>query len=251
MQLELSPLGNKGRFVLIPNPEFAYIPPEQLCLLLYSTRGPRRKLAALMFTDIVGYTELAAKEEESAFHLLTTQRELLKPIVEESGGHWVKEIGDGLLLTFPTVSNAVRCAIKIQRATKEIEGYSLRIGIHQGEIIEEGGDVIGDNVNVASRIEPFAAPGGIAISQKVQHDISSLPEFTTKYVGKPRLKGVKQEVKVYCITSQGLPETQISQVSAKLEQKPLTWLKWSLAAAVSTVAALYFLFPREKGVPSI
>jgi len=184
-----------------------------------------RKLAAIMFTDIVGYTALTARDEEKAFQLLNTQRELLKPIVEEFGGSWLKEIGDGLLLTFPTVSNAVRCAIKIQQATKDIEDYSLRIGIHEGEIIEEGGDVFGDDVNVASRIEPFAAPGGIAISHKVQQDISSLPEFTTKYIGKPKLKGVRQEVKVYRITSHGLPETKAAGVSAKLERKPVHWVK--------------------------
>ena len=184
-----------------------------------------RKLAAIMFTDIVGYTALTARDEEKAFQLLNTQRELLKPIVEEFGGAWLKEIGDGLLLTFPTVSNAVRCAIKIQQETKDIEDYSLRIGIHEGEIIEEGGDVFGDDVNVASRIEPFAAPGGIAISHKVQQDISSLPEFTTKYIGQPKLKGVRQEVKVYCITSHGLPEPKQAGVSAKLERKPVHWVR--------------------------
>ena len=184
-----------------------------------------RKLAAIMFTDIVGYTALTARDEEKAFQLLNTQRELLKPIVEKFGGSWLKEIGDGLLLTFPTVSNAVRCAIKIQQVTKEIEDYNLRIGIHEGEIIEEGGDVFGDDVNVASRIEPFAAPGGIAISQKVQQDISSLPEFTTKYIGQPKLKGVRQEVKVYRITSHGLPDTKAAGVSAKLERKPVSWVR--------------------------
>lgn len=184
-----------------------------------------RKLAAIMFTDIVGYTALTARDEEKAFQLLNYQRKLLKPIVEKYGGSWLKEIGDGLLLTFPIVSNAVRCAIKIQQVIKGIEVYNLRIGIHEGEIIEEGGDVFGDDVNVASRIEPFAAPGGIAISHKVQQDISSLPEFTTKYIGQPKLKGVKQEVKLHCITSHGLPETKAADVSAKLERKPIPWVK--------------------------
>ena len=184
-----------------------------------------RKLSAIMFTDIVGYTALTARDEEKAFRLLNYQRKLLKPIVEKFGGSWLKEIGDGLLLTFPIVSNAVRCAIKIQQVIKEIEAYNLRIGIHEGEIIEEGGDVFGDDVNIASRIEPFAAPGGVAISHKVQQDISSLPEFTTKYIGQPKLKGVKQEVKVHCITSHGLPETKAAGVSAKLERKPIPWDK--------------------------
>ncbi|MCH7574019.1 MAG: adenylate/guanylate cyclase domain-containing protein [Candidatus Marinimicrobia bacterium] len=181
-----------------------------------------RKLAAIVFTDIVGYTALSARDEEAAMQLLHTQREVLKPIVNEFGGSWLKEIGDGLLLTFPTASSAVRCAISMQQAAKEIKNYSIRIGIHEGEITEEGGDVFGDDVNVASRIEPFAAPGGVAISHKIEQDISSLPEFASKYIGEPKLQGVRQAVKVYCITSHGLPETQLSEVAAKLEapEKP-------------------------------
>jgi TolB-like protein len=79
--------------------------------------------------------------------------------------------------------------------------------------------VIGDDVNVASRIEPFSAVGGVAISDKIYRAISSNTEFETKYIGKPKLKGVSQEVKVYCITSHGLPETNVSKVSAKLEEE--------------------------------
>jgi len=178
-----------------------------------------RKLAAIMFTDIAGYTALSAKDSTKASELLTTQRDTLKPIVEKHGGSWMKEIGDGLLLIFDSATSAVECSIAIQESTKDIEDLNLRIGIHEGEVIKQDGDVIGDDVNVASRIEPFSAVGGVAISQKIQQAISSNTEFETKYVGKPKLKGVAQEVKVYCITSHGLPETNISQVSAKLENQ--------------------------------
>ena len=178
-----------------------------------------RKLAAIMFTDIVGYTALSAKDSTKSSELLKTQRELLKPIVEKHGGSWMKEMGDGLLLTFDSATSAVECSIAIQKSTKEIDGLNLRIGIHEGEVIKQDGDVLGDDVNVAARIEPFSAEGGVAISQKVQQAISSNKEFETKFIGTPKLKGVAQEVKVYCITSHGLPETDISKVSAKLEKE--------------------------------
>ena len=178
-----------------------------------------RKLAAIMFTDIAGYTALSAKDSTKASKLLKTQKDTLKPIVEKYGGSWMKEIGDGLLLTFDSATSAVECSIAIQETTKDLEDLNLRIGIHEGEVIKQDGDVIGDDVNVASRIEPFSAVGGVAISQKVQQAISSNQEFATKYIGKPKLKGVSQEVKVYCITSHGLPETDISKVSAKLEEE--------------------------------
>ena len=175
-----------------------------------------RKLAAIMFTDIAGYTALSAKDSTKASKLLTTQRHTLKPIVEKHGGSWMKEIGDGLLLTFDSATSAVECSIAIQESTKDIEDLNLRIGIHEGEVIKQDGDVIGDDVNVASRIEPFSAVGGVAISHKIEQAISSNQAFETKYIGKPKLKGVAQKVEVYCITSHGLPKTDISKISNNL-----------------------------------
>jgi len=178
-----------------------------------------RKLAAVVFTDIVGFTELSGKDEKTALALLDTQRDILRPIVDRFKGDWLKEMGDGLLLTFPTVSAAVECSIEIQTTIKNIENLNLRIGIHEGEITEKDGDVFGDDVNVASRIEPFSAPGGIAISGKVQQNISSLPEYKTAFLGQPNFKGVSQKVEVYCIVSHSLPKPQVDKINAKLDPK--------------------------------
>ena len=163
-----------------------------------------RKLAAIVFTDIVGFTKLSAENEPAALSLLEKQRDLLKPIVEEHGGSWLKEIGDGLLLLFDTSKDAVYCAIEIQSIVKEVEYLNLRIGIHQGEVQFQGNDVVGDDVNIAARIEPFVAEGGIALSGRVNASLARDPDFVTKFLGKPKLKGVGQDVKVYCITSHGL-----------------------------------------------
>jgi len=141
-----------------------------------------RKLAAIVFTDIVGYTKLSAENEPDALKLLETQRKLIKPIVEAHNGEWLKEIGDGLLLCFSTNHDAVNCSIDIQEKAKLVRNLRLRIGIHQGEVTLRDGDVLGDDVNVASRIESYSPIGGIAISGKVQQDISSLPEYKTKFI---------------------------------------------------------------------
>ncbi|GIS55299.1 hypothetical protein Ct9H90mP29_23410 [bacterium] len=175
----------------------------------------KRKLAAIVFTDIVGFTKLTAKDQTLASELLTKQRDPLKPIVEEHGGKWIKEMGDGLLLIFDTVTEAVEGCIKIQETTKSIDDLNLRIGIHQGEILMLENDVIGDDVNVAARIEPFSAPGGIAISGKVYDAIVREMHYQTKYIGKPKLKGWVKKVTVYCIISHGLPEPKLSDVSPK------------------------------------
>ena len=218
-----------------------------------------RKLAAIMFTDIAGYTALSAKDSTKASELLTTQRDTLKPIVEKHGGSWMKEIGDGLLLTFDSATSAVECSIAIQEATKDIEDLNLRIGIHEGEVIKQDGDVIGDDVNVASRIEPFSAVGGVAISHKIQQAISSNQEFETKYIGKPKLKGVAQKVEVYCITSHGLPETDVSKVSAKLEEES-NFNIFAITGGILTAIGIAFWiavgvfdvsFGGKKEVPSI
>lgn len=178
-----------------------------------------RKLAAIVFTDIVGFTQLSSDNEPAALKLLDTQRKLLKPIVKSFNGEWLKEIGDGLLLSFGTNLEAVKCAIEIQISIKEIDNLNLRIGIHQGEVVFRDNDVIGDDVNIASRIEPFSAVGGIAISDRVNASIERNPNYKTLFIGKPKLKGVGQKIEVYCIISHGLPKTQIKKISAKLEQK--------------------------------
>ena len=179
----------------------------------------KRRLAAIVFTDIVGFTDLSSKDEEGAYKLVVKQREILKPIVEKHEGEWLKEEGDGLLLSFPSSKQAVNCSIQMQAAVKNIEDLNLRIGIHQGDIIIEDKDVFGDDVNIASRIEPFATTGGIAVSQKIQQDLSSSPEFEFKFIDKPKLKGVQQEISVFCLISHGLPESKKSDVQAKVEPK--------------------------------
>jgi len=208
----------------------------------------KRKLAAIVFTDIVGFTELSSKNEPKALALLETQRQILKPLVKKYAGEWLKEMGDGLLLTFPTASAAVSCSIDIQKAVKDQKDLILRIGVHEGEITSTGEDIIGDDVNVASRIEPFSAPGGIAISGKIQQNISSLPEYKTKFIGQPNLKGVQQKVEVYCIISHGLPETDLKTVSAKLDTNRSSVFKkfiFPITGAIFTILGgiIWFLLP--------
>ena len=111
-----------------------------------------RRLAAIMFTDIVGYTSLMGKDEDKAFKILRKNREIHRPIIKKYRGELLKEMGDGILASFHTSSDAVRCAGEIQHAAKK-EELALRIGIHEGEVVFEGRDVLGDGVNVASRLE--------------------------------------------------------------------------------------------------
>ncbi|MBT5782710.1 tetratricopeptide repeat protein [Candidatus Marinimicrobia bacterium] len=211
---------------------------------------PIHKLAVIVFTDIVGFTKLTAEDQQKASDLLDLQRKEFLPLVKAFQGKWVKEVGDGLILTFDTVQKAVHCCIKIQEKAKEIDDLNLRIGIHLGEILEKENDIIGDDVNITARIEPFSATGGIAISNKINDALIRESQFKTKYLGKPKLKGVGQTVEVYCIISHGLPPTNLSKVSAKLEREN-KFLIPAISSFVVLLIAVYYLFFMKPNIESI
>ena len=165
-----------------------------------------KKLKAIVFTDIVDFTKLSADDEQKALEVIDRQRDLLKPIVLKHKGEWLKEIGDGLLFSFDSSLDAVNCSIKIQQALKDVDDFKIRIGIHQGDIFVKDGDVYGDDVNIASRVEGFAPVGGISLSDKVHKDISGVSDIKTSFIGHRKLKGVEQETKIRCITSNELPK---------------------------------------------
>ncbi len=160
-----------------------------------------RQLAAIMFTDIVGYTAMMGNDEQKAFELLRKNREIQKPIIEEFGGRWIKELGDGVLASFPLVSSAVYAAIKIQDACYNSKVFELRIGIHQGEVIFENDDIFGDAVNIASRLQALAPPSGIFVSHSVQRDLANKKDIRSEFVRTENLKNVKEPIQVYKIFS--------------------------------------------------
>ncbi len=156
-----------------------------------------RQLAAIMFTDIVGYTELMGSDEQKALRTLKANRELQKPVIEEFHGRWIKELGDGIMASFNTVSDSVNAAIKIQEGCKALGDFQLRIGIHLGEVIFENDDVFGDGVNIASRIQAVSSPGSIWVSEPVHHNISNKNGIDTRFVRQEILKNVKEPVRIY------------------------------------------------------
>ena len=170
---------------------------------------PRRKLAAIVFTDIVDYSSLANRDEKAALKLLKKQRRLLKPLVKQFEGEWLKEIGDGLLLSFDSSLSAVECALAIQAKVLGMEHLELRIGIHQGDVVREGNDILGDGVNIASRIEEYAPVGGVAVSGKIQQDLISQPQYEVRLLGEFVLEGLTQKAEIYtvAIAVEALPET--------------------------------------------
>ncbi len=163
-----------------------------------------RRLAAIMFTDLVGYTALAQENESLALQILSEQRQILRAAFGRYGGTEVKTIGDGFLVEFSSALDAARCAVAIQSALRERNAASasaksiqVRIGIHTGDVIHEGGDIQGDAVNVASRLEPLAEPGGVCISEPVYQLIRNKLESPVVSLGKVPLKNVELPMEVF------------------------------------------------------
>jgi adenylate cyclase len=173
-------------------------------------KSETRRLAAIMFTDLVGFTRLAQRDEDEALRLRKEHQALMRPLFAIHGGREVKTMGDGSLVEFPSAVESVRCAIEIQEVLARrnalpstSEGIVLRVGIHVGEVVEEEDDIVGDAVNVASRIEPLAEPGGICVSGSVFDQVRNKLRVPLEKVGARTLKNVEFPVDVYRVVLAG------------------------------------------------
>jgi len=169
----------------------------------------KRQLAAIMFTDIVGYTALMGKDSAKALEIVRISKEIQKPLVEKHNGKWLKEMGDGAMAQFSTALDAVNCSIEIQKSARAELDAKLRIGIHSGDITTEDDDVYGDGVNVASRLESIADPGGIYISESIEKAVQGQSDVQAKYLGEVKLKNVAYGVRTYALQGVGLPVPEV------------------------------------------
>ena len=164
-----------------------------------------RRLAAILAADVAGYSRLMGADEEGTLTRLKALRHnLVDPKIEIHRGRIVKTTGDGLLVEFASVVDALRCATEVQRGMVErntevppTERIALRIGINVGDIVVEAGDIYGDGVNVAARLEGLAEPGGICVSSRVQEDARGKLDLVFEDLGEQRLKNIAWPVKVY------------------------------------------------------
>ncbi len=165
-----------------------------------------------MFTDIVGYTALMGSDESKALEVLRISRDIHIKCIHQFKGHLIKEMGDGMLAQFDTAIDSVLCAVEIQKQAQQLIKEKIRIGLHLGDITFDHNDIFGDGVNIASRLQSVADPGGIYISESIQKSIRAETAVKTNYLGKIKLKNVDYLVNTYAIVEEGLPVPTASKI---------------------------------------
>src|SRR5260370_6600086 len=216
----------------------------------------QRKLAAIMFTDMVGYSALSQRDDKLALELLEEHRELLRKIFPEFNGAEIKTIGDAFLIEFSSALEAAQCAIEIQRTlakrnhdvTSE-RRIELKIGIHIGDVIHRDGDVYGDGVNIASRIEQLAGAGGICVSMDVERQIRNALHARFEKLAPTELKNISVAMDLFRIV---LPWEQRAKTALKNAERsvsgrsfPASRLAWLSAIVLVDAGVGWWVSPHE------
>jgi len=207
-----------------------------------SNPGEQRKLAAIMFTDMVGYSALSQRDSKVALELLEEHRAILRKLFPEFNGTEIKTIGDAFLVEFQSALEAAECSIAIQRALAKRNAdapshrqIQLRIGVHIGDVVHRDGDVYGDGVNIASRIEPLANPGGICMSMDVERQIRNALEARFEKLAPTELKNISVPMDLFRVV---LPwEAKSENRAQRTEERKSSAVPWQVIVLVLLLVA--------------
>ena len=211
----------------------------------------KRRLAAIMFSDIVGYDSLLKEDEKKAFDNRKKNQRIHRRLIKKFNGRWLKEMESGTLASFSSNIDAVMCSVSIQRACEELE-IPIRIGIHLGDVIFEKNDVLGDGVNIASRIQGLAESNDIVISERVYDDIKNKEGLDVQLLGEHTLKGVTKPTVIYKVSSSDENLLDFTIDTGELV-RPLSFGRSTLVAGIMIIAilafALYYFLPKIINPP--
>ena len=208
----------------------------------------QRKLSAIMFTDMVGYSAITQEDESLALELLEEHRQILRPLFPKYSGQEVETAGDSFFVEFSSALEAVKCAIEIQKALRdrnksmtEERQIKIRIGVHLGDVVHSGKNVLGDGVNIAARIEPFAQTCGICVSQDVARQIQNKIDYPLKKIEKKQLKNIRLPVDIYAVVLPWL-EKGLSSKSEIITGKS-SWMIIGVLLALAVIILGIFTWP--------
>ena len=198
-----------------------------------------RQLAAITFIDIADFSELMHLDEAKAVHLLELQKDIIYPIITSYTGKILKEMGDGILVSFNSAIQAVKCSIEIQSKIEYIDNLNYRIGIHVGDVIIIEEDVFGDGVNIASRIQDICKVGDVCISKTVYDAIINHPEMKCTSLGERELKGISERIELFKLETTVQPSEKVIIDNTKSIGNSSSNTKfWLIGLAVSVLIAL-------------
>src|ERR1700674_700007 len=209
--------------------------------------APKRELAAIMFSDIAGYTAIMGRDEARAMRALAEHRALLRMLLQKFDGRMLGEIGDGTLTSCHSASDAVNCARQAQAALKDSPDLQLRIGIHLGDVLFTDDNAWGDGVNIASRIHALAVPGSICVSATVYDEIRNKPGMVAKSLGQKRLKNVSRPIGVYVLSE--APDSATAAAPSILTSARMRGLALGCVGVIAIAALVYFLAMRKSSAP--
>ncbi len=206
----------------------------------------QRRLAAILAADVVGYSRLMGADEEGTLARLNGhRRQLVDPKIREHRGRIVKTTGDGMLVEFASVVDALRCAAEVQRAMLDREAEAtedqrirFRIGVNLGDIIVEDDDIFGDGVNVAARLEALAEPGGICISGTVRDHVADRLAYAFEDMGEQSVKNIARPVRAYAMSAAAVAATPLVSVSAENRPGGRQVSRWHVVVAAGIMAIL-------------
>src|SRR5437867_6604290 len=228
-----------------------------------------RRLAAIMFTDIVGFSRQMGTDEARTLRLLAVHNQIIQQAVTAHRGTVIKTVGDAFLVDFPSVVHAVQCAQLVQaqlqahNAEREsTEQIHVRIGVHLGDVVQQDGDVFGDGVNIAKRLQELAEPDTICLSDVVYRDVAKkLDVGTVVSLGRPKLKNIVEQLQVYALVPAQPPGFRQHLRAQRLKltywQRPLQVAVALLVLGWAGVVTHRILFPLpppgqpQRGAPTV
>ena len=195
---------------------------------LKSSSSHQRRLAAILFTDIVGYTAMMQQNETEALMIIKRYTAVLKQSVKSHIGEVLNDYGDGSLCIFSSASEAVQCALEMQQQLQAEPAILLKIGLHIGEIFFEEGKILGDGVNLASRIQSIALENSILFSEEIQDKIKNIPKFKSVCLGSFDFKNVEKPITVFALANEGLriPDRDAMEGKLKKKKKIHRWMQF-------------------------
>ena len=222
-----------------------------------ATERVDRRLAAILAADVAGYSRLMGADEEGTLaRLKAHRRELVDPKVKEHRGRTVKLTGDGALVEFPSVVDAVRCAVEIQRAmadrnaeTPEDRRIAFRIGVNLGDVIVDGDDIYGDGVNIAARLEGLAEPGGICVSGTVHDHIGDRLPYAFEDMGEQNVKNIARPVRAYALRPERPAASSRPELPARSSRLGRAIIGAAVAAALVAIVGAWWFWPLAKPTP--